>query len=57
MGTVEDGKLADLVLLNADPSADINNAKSIALVMKGGEIIDESQLPLAGGKHPRRFGF
>ena len=30
LGTVEPGKLADLVLLNADPTADINNAKQIA---------------------------
>jgi imidazolonepropionase-like amidohydrolase len=55
MGSVEDGKLADLVMLDADPTTDINNAKSIAFVMKGGEIIDESKLPLAGGKQPRRF--
>lgn len=55
MGSVEGGKLADLVLLNADPSTDINNAKQIAFVMKGGEIIDESKLPLAGGKQKRRF--
>jgi imidazolonepropionase-like amidohydrolase len=55
MGSVEDGKLADLVLLNKDPTADINNTKAIAFVMKGGEIIDESKLPLAGGKQPRRF--
>ena len=55
MGSVEGGKLADLVLLNADPTADINNTKSIAFVMKGGEIIDESKLPLPGGKQPRRF--
>lgn len=42
------GKLADAVLLNAGPTADINNAKDIALVMKNGEIIDEDDLPLAG---------
>jgi hypothetical protein len=35
--------------------ADINNAKSIVLVMKNGQLIDESQLPLAGGKQRRRF--
>jgi hypothetical protein len=55
MGSVEEGKLADLVLLNADPLADIDNTKAIALVMKGGKIIDESTLPLAGGRQPRRF--
>jgi imidazolonepropionase-like amidohydrolase len=55
MGSVQAGKLADLLLLNADPTADINNVKSIALVMKGGAIIDESKLPLAGGPQKRRW--
>jgi imidazolonepropionase-like amidohydrolase len=55
LGSVEPGKLADLLLLNADPTADINNVKKIAFVMKGGQIIDESKLPLAGGPQPRRF--
>jgi imidazolonepropionase-like amidohydrolase len=55
LGSVEPGKLADLLLLNADPTADINNVKKIALVMKGGQIIDESKLPLAGGPQKRRF--
>src|SRR5258707_2348614 len=53
LGSVDKGKLADLVLLSKDPAADINNAKSIVFVMKGGQIIDESQLPLAGGKQKR----
>lgn len=48
LGLVETGMLADLVLLNADPSADINNAKSIAAVIKNGEIIDRRALNLAG---------
>src|SRR6266853_1078538 len=39
-GSIEEGKVADLVLLDADPLADINNAKRINLVMKNGEIID-----------------
>ena len=55
LGSVEPGKLADLVLLNADPAASIDNVKQIAWVMKSGQIVDESKLPLAGGKQPRRF--
>ena len=43
------------MLLNADPTADINNAKAIALVMKGGSIIDESKLSLAGGPQKKRY--
>jgi len=56
LGSVEPGKLADLLLLDADPTADIGNVKKIALVMKGGQIVDESKLPLAGGPQTRRFG-
>jgi imidazolonepropionase-like amidohydrolase len=55
LGSIDTGKLADLVLLAKDPSTDINNAKSIVLVMKNGQVIDESQLPLAGGKRARRL--
>ncbi len=55
LGSVEPGKLADLLMLSADPTVDINNVKKIVLVMKGGQLIDESRLPLAGGPQPRRF--
>jgi len=55
LGSIDSGKLADLVLLSRDPSADIDNAKSIVFVMKDGRIIDESELPLAGGRQERRF--
>ena len=37
LGSVEPGKFADLLLLNADPTADIENVKKIAWVMKGGQ--------------------
>lgn len=46
MGTVERGKLADLVLLDADPTVDIDNAKRINLVIKNGRIIDRDGLML-----------
>jgi hypothetical protein len=55
LGSVDAGKLADLLLLSKDPTADINNAKSIVFVMKNGQLIDESELPLAGGRQKRRF--
>ena len=55
LGSIDSGKLADLVLLSKDPTANIDNAKSIVFVMKGGRIIDESELPLAGGRQKRRF--
>lgn len=37
-GTIEEGKRADLVILSADPSADIRNARKIRYVIKGGKI-------------------
>ena len=46
MGSIEEGKIADMVLLDADPLDDINNAKRINMVIKNGEIIDRSKLDL-----------
>ena len=39
LGTLERGKFADLVILDADPLADIKNTRKISKVMKGGEFI------------------
>ncbi len=40
LGTLEKGKLADLVILDADPLFDIKNTRKISRVMKGGEFLD-----------------
>jgi imidazolonepropionase-like amidohydrolase len=48
LGTVETGKIADLVLLSADPLADISNIRKQAMVMSKGRIIDTAGLP----EHP-----
>jgi imidazolonepropionase-like amidohydrolase len=40
LGTLEPGKLADILILEADPLADIKNARQIRTVFKGGEIYD-----------------
>jgi imidazolonepropionase-like amidohydrolase len=37
-GTIEIGKSADLVLLDADPLADISNTRRIRAVMGGGAL-------------------
>jgi imidazolonepropionase-like amidohydrolase len=39
LGTVEEGKFADLVALDADPTQDIANARRVRWVMKGGAIV------------------
>lgn len=47
MGTVAPGKMADLLLLNADPSVDVRNARNIYTVIKGGRVIDRHRLDVA----------
>jgi len=44
LGTLDVGKLADMVLLKADPTADVRNARQIDTVIKGGAIIDRTKL-------------
>ena len=44
-GTIEAGKRADLVLLSADPLADIHNIRKVANVLKDGKVIDRASLP------------
>jgi hypothetical protein len=46
LGSIQTGKLADMVLLDADPTLDITNVKKIAMVIKGGAIIDRQKLDL-----------
>jgi imidazolonepropionase-like amidohydrolase len=45
-GTVEAGKYADLVLLEANPLSDINNTRKIAAVIVGGRLIEKEELQL-----------
>jgi imidazolonepropionase-like amidohydrolase len=45
LGTLEAGKIADLVILDADPLADVDNYTKIHLVMKDGAVIDRDALP------------
>jgi imidazolonepropionase-like amidohydrolase len=44
LGSIEPGKLADMVLLRRDPTVDISNTQSIAAVFKGGQRIARSKL-------------
>ena len=39
LGSIEPGKLADLILLDGDPTRDISALRSIRLVVKGGEVV------------------
>jgi imidazolonepropionase-like amidohydrolase len=44
LGTVEAGKLADLIVLGADPTADIRNLRTLRYVVRGGELRAQEEL-------------
>jgi imidazolonepropionase-like amidohydrolase len=48
LGTIEPGKVADLVLLSADPLADIRNIEKVEAVFSKGQLVDRDRLP----EHP-----
>jgi imidazolonepropionase-like amidohydrolase len=41
LGSITPGKLADLIILNADPREDIRNTTDIEWVLKNGEVVTE----------------
>jgi imidazolonepropionase-like amidohydrolase len=45
-GSVQPGKYADLLVLNADPGADVKNFQAISAVIKNGQEIDRTKLDL-----------
>ncbi len=45
-GSIEVGKRADLLVLNADPLADIGNIRHIDEVILEGTVIDRDSLPV-----------
>jgi imidazolonepropionase-like amidohydrolase len=40
LGTIEAGKLADLIVIEGDPLLDIENLRHVVMVIKGGRIIE-----------------
>ena len=45
-GSIEQGKIADVVLLSANPLADINNTRKIEAVIANGRLYDRAALDL-----------
>jgi imidazolonepropionase-like amidohydrolase len=52
LGSIEKGKLADLVVLDRNPLEDIRNSESIGMVMLNGRLYDGSLNEI--GNHPRQ---
>jgi imidazolonepropionase-like amidohydrolase len=57
VGTIEPGKLADMLVLDRDPLSDPENLRRITYVVKDGVIVDRTSLPdnpvlTTRGKHP-----
>ena len=51
IGSLENGKLADMIVLDADPLADIKNTATVRYVMVNGRIFDAQNMAQIGN-HP-----
>lgn len=49
IGTVEPGKYADLIAMNADPTADVAALRTLHWVMKGGRVVRDDAIGIAAG--------
>ncbi len=54
LGSLEAGKLADVVVLDANPLDDIRNSDKVAMTMIGGRLLDSDLQTIAGGTGARR---
>ena len=48
MGTIEEGRLADLVLLAANPLENITNTRTVRAVVSKGELLTHEELEALG---------
>jgi imidazolonepropionase-like amidohydrolase len=52
LGTIERGKFADMILVDADPLADISNLRRVRYVVTGGRLYESAPLWRSVGFRP-----
>jgi Tol biopolymer transport system component len=57
LGSIEPGKLADLIVLDEDPTVDIRNANSVSLTMVNGRLYDAHSMDEIGNYDRPRSAF
>ncbi len=55
-GVIAAGKLADMILVDGDPTKDIRDLDQLTTVIKGGKVYDPAAIEKALGIAPRRAG-
>jgi amidohydrolase family protein len=56
LGSIEKGKLADLLIIDGDPSADIHAIRNVDTVIKGGTVFDPREIGSAIGMSEQNAG-
>jgi imidazolonepropionase-like amidohydrolase len=54
-GVIAPGKLADMILVDGDPTKDIRDVNKITTVIKGGKVYDPTTIEKALGIAPREI--
>ena len=57
LGSLEPGKLADLVVMDRDPLTDIRNSESVSRVMQNGRLYDAATMNEIAPRAKRRSAF
>ena len=55
-GVIAAGKLADILLIDGDPTQNIHDIKKVTTVIKGGKVYDPTAIEKALGIAPRQIG-